>query len=416
LKRLLALALILISAAAFAQVPNWPQTLPANTVVGRLGTGSGPAQAIPFATFTTALLANTFSGDCTLTGTVFTCTKTNGVAFATSATTDATNASNITTGSLPVAQLSPLFANNNAWTGTNAFKGPAQFSGKPWADVTSGANSCAAAVGNGSNDDTAAIQCQITYMNATYAGGLVFFPPGNYKTTSTITVPAGVILQGAGINATLLGSITADIVVLEFTGQYAGLRDMGVAGYTNSAATKSTIIVDANVLQTNFKDCNITGGLWALEQRGADGVVQSCYVQGYGTAGGNLYSYGGRNWYLRAKFDDNGQAHAYGVLIKQGSTVGALENSFDECDFSGNFTTASLKIDDGTASTAQTTITNSTFSSAVILTDQLFTLIAASKFSANLTLSAGGATIASSHGASIAATGATCSANIGITC
>lgn len=48
---LVVLALGLIAAPAAAQVPNFPQTLPANTVVGRLGIGPGPAQAIPFATF-----------------------------------------------------------------------------------------------------------------------------------------------------------------------------------------------------------------------------------------------------------------------------------------------------------------------------------------------------------------------------
>lgn len=49
--RALAFALGLIATPVAAQVPNWPQTLPANTVVGRLGVGPGPAQAIPFATF-----------------------------------------------------------------------------------------------------------------------------------------------------------------------------------------------------------------------------------------------------------------------------------------------------------------------------------------------------------------------------
>ena len=33
---------------ALAQVPDFPQTLPANTVVGRLGIGPGPSEALPF--------------------------------------------------------------------------------------------------------------------------------------------------------------------------------------------------------------------------------------------------------------------------------------------------------------------------------------------------------------------------------
>jgi hypothetical protein len=41
-----------------AQVPQFPQTLPANTVVGRAGIGPGPAQAIPFG----VLFSNLFGG------------------------------------------------------------------------------------------------------------------------------------------------------------------------------------------------------------------------------------------------------------------------------------------------------------------------------------------------------------------
>jgi hypothetical protein len=46
-----AFAFLCLAAEAFAQgVPNFPQSVPANSVVGRLGIGPGPVQAIPFAT------------------------------------------------------------------------------------------------------------------------------------------------------------------------------------------------------------------------------------------------------------------------------------------------------------------------------------------------------------------------------
>ena len=45
--RIIAFLLLLCTSAA-AQVPTLPQTLPPNTVMGRLGIGPGPAQAIPF--------------------------------------------------------------------------------------------------------------------------------------------------------------------------------------------------------------------------------------------------------------------------------------------------------------------------------------------------------------------------------
>jgi hypothetical protein len=50
MKRLgLAFFAFLLALPAWGQVPNFPQTLPQNSVVGRLGISSGPSQAIPFA-------------------------------------------------------------------------------------------------------------------------------------------------------------------------------------------------------------------------------------------------------------------------------------------------------------------------------------------------------------------------------
>ena len=57
----------------------------------------------------TAGLVSPMSGDCTTSSTgVVTCTKTNGVSLANSATTDTTNAGNITSGVLPMAQVPSL--------------------------------------------------------------------------------------------------------------------------------------------------------------------------------------------------------------------------------------------------------------------------------------------------------------------
>lgn len=50
-------ALAALIGSAVAQTPNFPQTLPANTVVGRLGIGPGPSQAIPFATLSAQLFS-----------------------------------------------------------------------------------------------------------------------------------------------------------------------------------------------------------------------------------------------------------------------------------------------------------------------------------------------------------------------
>ena len=53
------------------------------------------------------------------------------------------------------------------------------------------------AVGDGQADDTIAIRSAFAYI-ASRNGGTVSFPEGDYKVTSTIALPSGVIIQGTG--------------------------------------------------------------------------------------------------------------------------------------------------------------------------------------------------------------------------
>src|SRR5207253_1256820 len=64
------------------------------------------------------------------------------------------------------------------------------------------------AIGDGATDDTAAIQSAINAAatSATgHGGGIVYFPPGNYKVSSTLQITTGGIhLLGPGPSATQL--------------------------------------------------------------------------------------------------------------------------------------------------------------------------------------------------------------------
>lgn len=72
------------------------------------------------------------------------------------------------------------------------------------------------AVGNGSSDDTSAVQAAI---NAAVAGngGIVFFPPGSYRLTSTLSIGLGVSLMGCGAATSGVTMDSAGANTLTFT-------------------------------------------------------------------------------------------------------------------------------------------------------------------------------------------------------
>lgn len=70
------------------------------------------------------------------------------------------------------------------------------------------------AVGDGSTDDTAAIQACLTAAQA--GGGECFFPPGSYRTTSTISLSSGVSVNVRGSGTWTNGAAT--VIVPDFHG------------------------------------------------------------------------------------------------------------------------------------------------------------------------------------------------------
>jgi Pectate lyase superfamily protein len=101
------------------------------------------------------------------------------------------------------------------------------------------------AVGNGTTDDTAAIQAGIDSLSS---GGTLYFPAGTYKTVSTLTVDNQFTkLVGDGSRSSIIKfEPTANDVCLEFTAGASLLNSCGIRGigFYSSDATYTKVAID----------------------------------------------------------------------------------------------------------------------------------------------------------------------------
>ncbi len=107
----------------------------------------------------------------------------------------------------------------------------------PWVDVRA-----YGAVGDGSHDDTAAIQYAINSIAAT--GGTVFLPIGTFRITSTITIATSSIrFVGAGSYGTADAGVSSKGTTLVWAGSANGtmLSVSAVSGASNNALKRVTV-------------------------------------------------------------------------------------------------------------------------------------------------------------------------------
>lgn len=224
--RALALLAALLPAIAVAQSQPNLANLPKNTVLGRMGTGAGPAQAIPFATLGPSLITSnllvtsplsisgltlsiTGAAGKVLAGTpaAFSATPTLGVASTTSGTLTFANAGNSGTVTLAAPSTSTTY--------TITFPTTACLSGEGWVSNGSGVMSCAATSGT-VNSGTAG---QLTYYATTSAA-----VSGN----ANLTVSAG---------ALTIGVAGSQAGTLKLSGSSSGTTTLAVAAAASGTLT-----------------------------------------------------------------------------------------------------------------------------------------------------------------------------------
>jgi hypothetical protein len=177
--------------------------------------------------------------------------------------------------------------------------------------VTNVKNAPYNAKGDGSTDDTTAIQAAITAV-ATAGGGVVFIPPGSYKITGAFTIAGnGVRIVGAGMYATRLRHFNTDSGTFRVTVDvdYFEIADLTVEHDVTATATAGFVIqteasgilgglvnrfrtvgvfavakntiTSGSVNNVTFRDCiclaTIKYGLWL--QYTVDWILDSCIFE-----------------------------------------------------------------------------------------------------------------------------------------
>ena len=143
------------------------------------------------------------------------------------------------------------------------------------------------AKGDGSADDTSAIQTTINEVKR-LGGGVVYFPPGNYLISSplTLTSGAGVLFVGAGQSSSMIKQINATAAGIAMTGcSGCGVRSLGL---THSSVSTAAAILVGNASSTiSLADVGVTPGKFryglSIDQT-SPVSIRDCNIAGAGAA------------------------------------------------------------------------------------------------------------------------------------
>lgn len=121
-------------------------------------------------------------------------------------------------------------------------------------------------VAQGGADPTGAVDCAsiITAAIATFTtAGIIFFPVGTYKLSSTITVSKEVIFQGAGRQHSIIELSSATANGFDVTSNYVGFENLRISTTASSATLRTAgaaINLDnGSVFPGNISNCYVAG-------------------------------------------------------------------------------------------------------------------------------------------------------------
>lgn len=159
------------------------------------------------------------------------------------------------------------------------------------------------AVGDGTTDDTTAIQNAINALPA--QGGNVYLPAGTYaiKTGPLSITTIGVRLTGASRNGTQLTAAGADVSILSTTGVETALEHLTILG--SQTLTTANDAVTWGSSRGYIHDCLVQFGRFNLNVSSADSNFEvSRFVEPYGSTAVNMQGSSGA-YFRGCNFDMN---------------------------------------------------------------------------------------------------------------
>lgn len=193
------------------------------------------------------------------------------------------------------------------------------------------------ATGNGSTDDTAAIQAAITAANAA-GGGEVFLPRGIYVCGSSLTLYSSVKLTGEGVKSSLRYTGSGTFITLTSSLRGCKFRTLDI---TLTHATGTALSLD-NSFRHSFVSCQFTGQhtsasgttyrtMTCVEFRNnaGDNRFVDCDINNYGTA---VKTSSAMNYFTGCVFGTNYR----GVWGDTGTDTAGI--SLNGCTFNGGAT------------------------------------------------------------------------------